>query len=147
MACQRSFLGVGNLTRYTQRHALRDWRLEHQAAPAPCTCGVHGALGSLLDVLQELGLGGARVPQQQHVDVAAQPVGACRRLLLQEHGGKDFETTACSSHPGACAHMPMLQCNAAPPATFLQSNRGLQALLDPQTLLVAWRPAAMHMHR
>ena len=47
------------------------------------TCGVHGALRRLLDVLEELRLGGARVTQQQHVDVATQPVGPAWRLLLQ----------------------------------------------------------------
>ena len=48
----------------------------------PLTGGVHGALGDLLDVLEELGLGGARVAQEQHVDVAAQAVRPRRVLLL-----------------------------------------------------------------
>jgi len=48
------------------------------------TGGVDGALGCLLDVLKELRLGGAGVAQQQHVDVAAQPVRAAWGLLLQQ---------------------------------------------------------------
>ena len=40
------------------------------------TCGVDGALGNLLHILEELRLGHAGVSQQQHVDVPTQPVRA-----------------------------------------------------------------------
>ena len=44
--------------------------------------GEHRALRRALDVLQELRLGRARVPKEEHVDVPAQPVRAAPGLLL-----------------------------------------------------------------
>ena len=46
------------------------------------TRGVHRALGDLLNVLEELGLGSAGVAQQEHVDVAPEAVGTGGVLLL-----------------------------------------------------------------
>ena len=46
------------------------------------TCCVHRALGDLLNVLEKLGLGSAGVPQQEHVDIAPEAVGAGGVLLL-----------------------------------------------------------------
>ena len=57
-----------------------------------CTCGVDSPLGYLLSVLEKLGLGSARVPKQQHVDIPAQPVAARRMLLLATKEGKSNPT-------------------------------------------------------
>ena len=65
------------------------------------TCCVHGALRCLLNIFEELRLGGARVTQQQHVDVATQPVRPARRLFLHTSGRQD--------DGGACADQGMLR--------------------------------------
>ena len=51
-------------------------------------CGVDGTLSHFLNVLQELGFGCPRVPQQQHVDVPTQAVRAGRVLLLTPEQGQ-----------------------------------------------------------
>jgi len=79
------------------------------------TSSVHGALGDLLNIFEELGLGGARVPQEQHVDVAAQAVRSGRVLLLaaeqrQRDAGLDVQVAVDGwrdglADPLACADL------------------------------------------
>ena len=63
-----------------------EMQLRH-AAESP-TCGVDSPLGNLLRVLEELGLGSARVPEQQHVDVSTQAMAATGMLLLATKEGQ-----------------------------------------------------------
>lgn len=50
--------------------------------------GKHGTVGSLLDVLEELGLGGSGVSEEEHVDVSPQPVLALDVLGLSSKKGQ-----------------------------------------------------------
>ena len=56
------------------------------------TCCVHRALCNFLDVLEELGLGSAWVPKQEHVDIAPETMGTRRVLLL---AAKQRQSNAC----------------------------------------------------
>jgi len=50
--------------------------------------GEYGSVGGLLDVLEELGLGGTRISEQEHIDVASKPVLALDVLWLPSKQGK-----------------------------------------------------------